>query len=313
MSKSKKKDPNASVRNPSTAHIDSEDVVFNFKDYTEIDEEYEGECGYCLISELRGTTIGRKLKRIIFTFGVYQCIAGFVLTLIGISGANNPQLQKVYNISKMNSPDLQTLTLLTGIFTFLWGIGSMCIFKLWGAFCTSRLLLITIMKIYMFIDMICLIFSLWTVIILFACFEGVDFRLEKQQENYVLSSFVFSVIFLFPYIVLLIYYPLEISYFSDELHYEGVQIEEPNPPDFDFSDFNILETLYNIMMIPVALVLELYNFIKGGRRAFAEYLANRRLAAAEKRAQEDKFKNKKKSGFCTRLFKTFYRCFHFLM
>jgi hypothetical protein len=313
MSKLKKKDTGTAIRNPSTAHVDSEDVVFNFKDYTEVDEEYEGECGYCLVSELRGTTTGRKLKRIIFTFGVYQVLAGFVLTLIGISGANNPQLQKVYNISKLNSPDLQTLTLLTGIFTFLWGIGSMFIFKLWAAFCTSRLLLMTIMRIYMFIDMICLIFALWTVIILFACFEGVDFREEKQQENYVLSSFVFSVIFLFPYIVFLIYYPLEISYFSDELEYEGVQIEEPNPPEFDFSDFNILETLYNIMMIPVALILELYNFLKGGRRAFAEYLANRRLAAAEKRAQEEKFKNKKKSGFCTRLFKTFYRCFHFLM
>lgn len=71
---------------------DDDDIVFNadgrhskavhLKDNP--DAEYEGEFGYALLKALRGKTVGRRLKRNIFKFGVFQLLCNFALLMITI-------------------------------------------------------------------------------------------------------------------------------------------------------------------------------------------------------------------------------------
>lgn len=48
------------------------------------DAEFEGEWGYALIKALRGKSAGRRLKRNIFKFGVFQLVCNFSLLMITI-------------------------------------------------------------------------------------------------------------------------------------------------------------------------------------------------------------------------------------
>jgi hypothetical protein len=71
---------------------DDDDIIFNadgghsravhLKDNP--DAEYENEFGYALLKALRGKTVGRRLKRNIFKFGVLQLLCNFALLMIAI-------------------------------------------------------------------------------------------------------------------------------------------------------------------------------------------------------------------------------------
>ncbi len=53
------------------------------------DAQYEGEWGYALIKALRGKTVGRRIRRKLFKFGMFQLICGFALMMIGINEVRN--------------------------------------------------------------------------------------------------------------------------------------------------------------------------------------------------------------------------------
>lgn len=53
------------------------------------DEEYEGEWGYALIKALRGKTVGRRLRRKLFKFGVVQIFCGLPITVMAYLAARN--------------------------------------------------------------------------------------------------------------------------------------------------------------------------------------------------------------------------------
>jgi hypothetical protein len=46
------------------------------------DEEYEGEWGYALIKALRGKSVGRRLRRKLFKFGLVQILCGIPVTIM---------------------------------------------------------------------------------------------------------------------------------------------------------------------------------------------------------------------------------------
>lgn len=46
------------------------------------DEEYEGEWGYALIKALRGKSVGRRLRRKLFKFGLVQILCGIPVTVM---------------------------------------------------------------------------------------------------------------------------------------------------------------------------------------------------------------------------------------
>ncbi len=53
------------------------------------DAQFEGEWGYALIKALRGKTVGRRIRRKLFKYGVFQLICGFALMMIGINEVRN--------------------------------------------------------------------------------------------------------------------------------------------------------------------------------------------------------------------------------
>lgn len=65
------------------------------------ESEYEGEFGYALIKALRGKSVGRRLKRNIFKFGVFQLLCNFALLIITIQESEHvcPRLLVVCNFT----------------------------------------------------------------------------------------------------------------------------------------------------------------------------------------------------------------------
>ena len=53
------------------------------------DEEYEGEWGYALIKALRGKSVGRRLRRKLFKFGVVEILCGLPVTIMSYLAGQN--------------------------------------------------------------------------------------------------------------------------------------------------------------------------------------------------------------------------------
>lgn len=53
------------------------------------DEEFEGEWGYALIKALRGKSVGRRLRRKLFKFGVIEILCGIPVTVIAYFANRN--------------------------------------------------------------------------------------------------------------------------------------------------------------------------------------------------------------------------------
>jgi hypothetical protein len=61
------------------------------------DEEYEGEWGYRLIRSLRGKTVGRRLRRKLFKYGLFQLFCGFPLFVVAILEGNKATQSILHN------------------------------------------------------------------------------------------------------------------------------------------------------------------------------------------------------------------------
>lgn len=51
------------------------------------DEQFEGEWGYAIIKAIRGKTVGRRLRRKLFKYGLVELFCGFALTVIALMSA----------------------------------------------------------------------------------------------------------------------------------------------------------------------------------------------------------------------------------
>lgn len=67
------------------------------------DEEYEGEWGYSLIKALRGRTVGRRLRRKLFKFGIVEILCGFPLSILAYLESKNFQNTAQFDTEKYGS------------------------------------------------------------------------------------------------------------------------------------------------------------------------------------------------------------------
>lgn len=67
------------------------------------DEEYEGEWGYSLVKALRGRTVGRRLRRKLFKFGVIEILCGFPLSILAYLESKNFQNTAQFDTEKFGS------------------------------------------------------------------------------------------------------------------------------------------------------------------------------------------------------------------
>lgn len=87
------------------------------------DEEFEGEWGYALIRSLRGKSVGRRLRRKLFKFGMVEILCGVPVTIMaylaGQNFANTGEWDSLrYGSTLLVSRNLVSLLLHTVIFIY---------------------------------------------------------------------------------------------------------------------------------------------------------------------------------------------------
>ena len=143
----------------------------------ENDDEYDGECGYWLITLLRGRTTGRKLKRNIFKVGLSQGLSGFILLCITVYIQRNYAYESYFNTFRLGAT-LMSLMWLVSFPSVLAGIFSMLIVKFWPSLVTNRQLIINLTRMYMVIMFMLLVSVCWCIASLIVTFNGIRFMVS---------------------------------------------------------------------------------------------------------------------------------------
>lgn len=149
------------------------------------DEEYEGECGYLLMRALRGKTVGRRLRRKLFKYGLFQLFCGFPLFILAILEVENFTNTSQFDTARFGS-SLIALTWCVSLPSFLLGIASMTAFKNWASLVTNRRLLVDLMRIYTAALLIIFILAVWLACAMFLTFRkvknwGVSINVEASD------------------------------------------------------------------------------------------------------------------------------------
>jgi hypothetical protein len=122
-----------------------------------------------------------------------------------------------------------------------------------------------------------------------------------------------TILFLMPYLVSVTYYPLEISFYIDQVDMGGV-IAEPDPPDdfMDLSDVSLFQSCIFVCAMPCVICIMFMDLIKAMRRAYAKHYADQpsffsSTKRSEKYAAPEEVKKKRR--VLRRVWKTMTRWF----
>ena len=124
--------------------------------------------------------------------------------------------------------------------------------------------------------------------------------------------FICTILFLLPYLVSLVYYPLEVSYYIDQIDNGGV-IAEPDPPDnfMDLSDVSLFQSCIFVCAMPCVMCIMFMDLMKAMRKAYAKHYADQPVFASSK--HQEKYaapgEVKKKRRVLRRVWKTLTRWF----
>jgi hypothetical protein len=172
---------------------------------------------------LNGKTTGRRVKRVIFKYGLYQSILGFMLVVIAsYENVNFFQLD-YFNLPSYGAPVL-TLMWLVSFPTWIIGLLSLLAVYYWASLCTNRELFTSLLKIYFGILAVLFVLTLW-----FACALFLTFKDAKWKTNVdlipVYPTYIVTVICVMPYLFSLLYYLMDVHYLSDEVMAKGTITE----------------------------------------------------------------------------------------
>lgn len=260
--------------------IEEDTIALNL----DADELFGDEFGYFLIVMLRGSTTGRKLKRVVFKFGCYQCICGFVLMCVTTYAKSQVEFTSFYMIQQRGmGATLFNLMWLTIFPALAMGFISALMIKYWASLCTNRFLLSTILKVYMMIYLFLFIFVLWCTCVLFLVFKPIDWRNISLTQTY-FPTFFFSLLAILPYLFSIVYYVLDMSFYLEELVYPDVQIEEPCLPQYDCSDTSLASLCLTFFAIPLAYFLRCLDLGRSLYRAYQRFIVYRKRKKDEKSA-----------------------------
>lgn len=238
------------------------------------DDEFEGEWGYALIKALRGKSPGRRLKRNIFKFGVFQLVCNFSLLMITIQENRNFNGLGYFEDTKYGA-GLLNLMWVVSLPSFLFGLVSMAAVRNWASLTTNRTLLSNLMRVYIVVSFLLFVFTLWLTCVLFLMFRGVKDWSEDVTIARIFPYYICTILFLLPYLVSLVYYPLEVSYYIDQIDNGGV-IAEPDPPDnfMDLSDVSLFQSCIFVCAMPCVMCIMFTDLIKAIRKAYAKHYAD---------------------------------------
>lgn len=209
---------------------------------------------------LTGKSTGRRIKRVIFKYGLYQTVLGFMLVVISSYADVNFRFLESFNLPLHGAPVL-TLMWLVSFPTFFMGLLSLLAVYYWASLCTNRQLFTSLLRIYFGILALLFIFTLWLICALFLTFKNADFKTNPDMIA-VYPSYVVTIICVLPYLPSLVYYLMDVHYLNDEIKANGA-ITEPNPPKGtkDLSGFSISHVCGLLFAIPFLIFFQLADML----------------------------------------------------
>lgn len=271
--------------------------------------QFEGEWGYSLVKALRGKTPGRRLRRALFKFGLFQVLCGIPLLILTSLIFDNFRNTEYYDTSKYGAT-LMELMWLVSFPTVLISAVTLTAVRNWASLTTNRRLLSNLMRCYMLVFGLMFFFTLWCACVLFLVFQNVDDWNETLVLARIFPYYVCTIIFLMPYLASQLYYELDFAYIVEEIDMGGT-IAEPDPPPtaMDLSDVTLLQSCIFICAMPCILCIQCFDLIKAIGRAYTEHYKDKPLFGDNKKKKKKAPPPKKKRRFLRRVWKTIVRLF----
>lgn len=126
--------------------------------------------------------------------------------------------------------------------------------------------------------------------------------------------YVCTVLFLMPYLASVTYYPLEVSYYIDQVDMGGI-IAEPDPPAWvmDLSDVSLFQSCVFVCAMPCIMCIQCADFMVAVRKAYDKHYRDQPLFAFSSNRKEKyalpKPEEKKRRRVLRRIWKTLTRWF----
>lgn len=184
------------------------------------DIDLEDQVGYSAIQMLRGRSTGRRIKRNLFFFGCVQMGAGIALSVIADCMWSSFTVTEFFKSSK-HGKRLIDLMYLIAVLGILFGLVTFMMVRYWSSLVSNRFLLSGVMKLYVLCCLVKWIFTIATLIVVFQTFGevprwgvGVD-----RETNSMLPLYVWTVLFMLPYMLLLFYFGMDFSYLNEEIEF----------------------------------------------------------------------------------------------
>jgi hypothetical protein len=241
---------------------DQDDVILQVDEEinrAEADDLLEDECCYCLYKMLRGKSVGRRLKRKLFKFAIAENICGF--GIFCITAYEDTRLGSSYYVTTATyGSTLLNLQYAVAFLSLIIGIPTALAVKYWGSMVTNRNLLVKLMYINLLYLFILFVIMIWCVVVLFLTFRGVNWSKADGDNQKFFLPFIFTILFLCPYIFATPFYIMDFSVLLDDVELNGV-ISEPDvdPREVkDLSGFNLKQFFAFICAIPLLLLSQLF-------------------------------------------------------
>ena len=228
--------------------------------------------------------MGRKTKRCVFYVALMQLACCFALLVIAYIEDRLWALSVFFQSSRYGAA-LQPLMWLVCAPGFTMGIMSLVFLKYWASLVTNRALFLNILRIYIVAQCVEIFSIVWCIAVLFLTFQPVKDWSASVNVAAIFPYYVSTCIFIIPYLLVLVYYVMDISYYVSRLSMDetGV-IEEPDPPAdvVDLSDVSLSQVCMCLAALPCVMMVQLCDLASAVCRACGRYAEVRRRQVADR-------------------------------
>lgn len=252
------------------------------RDWIDPDVLYGDEFMYWAVKLLRGQTTGRRIKRCVFKIMVVTVVCNIAL-LVQIYLIDRLYAMSAYFQTSPYGNSLSILLWMTCIPSLFMGVVSFMFLKYWASAVTNRKLFSQLCRIYMVGMIVCIGIGSWMIAVLLLMFKDVERWDTDFQLATIFPFYICINIFTWPYLIVTLYYTLDISYWMDELVNANGDIAEESPPSdtIDLSDVNLNQILMLVFAFPCLITVQIMDLIVALCKAIARYVRIRRRQMQE--------------------------------
>ena len=218
--------------------------------------EFESDLEYWFRKHFGGRSSGRRLKRVVAKFGCMQLVCGAGLVII--TGCESQLFPGEEHFATLKyGASLMSLMYIISIPTFLLGLSSLLLLRFWTTLTTNRQLLVMVARGYALICAPLFVFLLWTLIVMFLAFQGVEWK-NDPLLTIILPYYVISVFLVLVILLTFLYYMMDLSYLADEAQRRESVIGEPlnaiynDSAHHDLSGLNPADAMHRLCSKPAA-------------------------------------------------------------